>query len=117
MASGRTVSPWWWAAGTGTTTEREGKRVSSPRPRTFRFSVMVGLSARLASHLGLRGRFRAPLLRPRADFLGQLEISLRASGTRIVEDRGLAVTWRLGQSNVAGNGGLAQQLPEETAQI
>src|ERR1019366_6898308 len=51
------------------------------------------------------------------DLFRQLQVGLGAAGVRIVQQRGLAVAGRLGESNVARDGGLAHQVAEEAAQL
>src|SRR5215467_12641955 len=115
------LSP-WWAAGAAVDAGawRDGSRLSSPRPNTFRFSIpsptkQLGSRGVLYRRLRCLGVFGDPT--PPTDFFGQIDVCLAASRAGIIQERRLAVARRLGQTDIAWNRRLAHQVAEKSPQV
>ncbi len=77
------------------------------------FSFVVGRVHCITSLCGWLGGDLRAVLDSVEDFFGEFEMGFGAAGSWVVEDGGFAVAGSFGQTDVAGDGGLIQQLPEE----
>src|ERR1017187_9323107 len=86
-------------------------------PTLWYITLGATVGGPLIAGLGGPGRRRVGVGDALEDLLRQLQVGLGAARVGIVQQRRLAVAGRLGESNVARDGGLTHQVAEEAAQL